>query len=154
MKRSQFTAENVKTTKRAYMFAILLAIGLARRTIKRRRTTTLRAQEVTVLCGSPTVVDLVNLRRAHGPENLESVRSMNDRSMIKRVLKGIRELLRRRVYVAIAEDGQKSSSKEANKAKTMARQKGRKACRSRRQARRNASIVTETAGTQAGIGVA
>ncbi|KAH8725624.1 hypothetical protein GQ44DRAFT_739450 [Phaeosphaeriaceae sp. PMI808] len=107
VKRSQFSAENVKTRERAYMFAILHAMGLARGTIKRRCTATLRIQKVMVLFD-----------------------------------------------VAIAEDGQESSSKETIKAKTMARQKGRKACRSRRQVQHNASIETETAGNQTGIGTA
>src|SRR6186713_3095305 len=46
VKRSQFSAENVKTRERAYMFAILHAMGLARGTIKRRCTMTLRIQKV------------------------------------------------------------------------------------------------------------
>lgn len=154
VKRCQFSAENVKTRERAYMFAILHAMGLARGTIKRRCTTTLRIQKVMVLCGSSTVVDLVNFHRDHGPESLERVISTNDRSMVKRVLTGIRELSRRGVDVAITEDGQESSSKETIKAKTMARQKGRKACRSRRQVQHNASIETETASNQTEIGAA
>lgn len=154
VKRSQFSAENVKTRERAHMFAILHAMGLARGTIKRRCTPTLRIQKVMVLCDSSTVVDLVNFHRDHGPESLGSVISTNDRSMITRVLTGIRELSRRGVHVAIAEDGQERSSKETGKAKTMARQKGRKACRSRRQVQQNASIETETAGNQTGIGAA
>jgi hypothetical protein len=74
--------------------------------------------------------------------------------MIKRVLTGIRELSRRGVDVVITEDGQESNSNETTKAKTMARQKGRKACRSRRQARHNALIEAETAGDQTWIGLA
>lgn len=151
VKRSQFSAENVKTRKRAYMFAILHAMGLARGTVRRRCTPTLQIQKVTVLCDSSTVVDLIDFHRNHGPESLESVTSTNDRSMIKRVLKGIRELSRRGVDVVIAEDGPESRSKETLKVKTMARQKGRKACRSRRLAQQNASIETETTGNQTGI---
>jgi hypothetical protein len=120
VKRSQFSAENVKTRDRAYMFAILHAMGLARGTIRRRSTTTLWIQKVMVLCDSSTVVDLVNYHRDHGPESLEDVRGTNDRSMIRRVLTGLRELSRRGVDVAIAEDGQESSSKETMKAKTVA----------------------------------
>ncbi|KAF2011251.1 hypothetical protein BU24DRAFT_353940 [Aaosphaeria arxii CBS 175.79] len=104
VKRSQFSAENVKTLKRAHMFAILHAMGLARGTIKRRCTATLRVGKVVVLFD-----------------------------------------------VAIAEVGQESNSKETLKAKTMARQKGRKACRSRRQAQYNAPIETETANNQTEI---
>ena len=120
VERCQLTVENVNTQKRAHTFAILHAMGLARGTIRRRCTATLRIQEVTVLCGSSTVVDLVKLHLHHGPKSLEGVTSTNDRSMIKRVLKGIRELSRRGVDVAIAEDRQESSSKETTKAKTMA----------------------------------
>lgn len=152
VKRGQFSTENVKTRKRAYMFAFLHAMGLARGTIRRRRTTTLRFQKVTVLCDSLAVVDLVNFHRDHGPESLEGVKSANDREMIKRVLTGIRELSRRGVEVVIAEDGEEGSSKEGMKAKTMARQRGRKACRSRRLAQQNAAIEAETAGDQTGIG--
>ncbi|KAH7401669.1 hypothetical protein BKA66DRAFT_545380 [Pyrenochaeta sp. MPI-SDFR-AT-0127] len=39
VKCSQFTAEHVKTQERAYMFAILHAMGLARGTIKREAET-------------------------------------------------------------------------------------------------------------------
>jgi hypothetical protein len=104
-----------------------------------------------VLCDSSTVVDLIDFHRNHGPESLENVISTNDRSMIERVLKGIRELSRRGVDVAIVEDRPESSSKETRKAKTMSRQKGRKACRSRRLAQQNALIETETARNQTGI---
>jgi hypothetical protein len=72
--------------------------------------------------------------------------------MIKRVLKGIRELLRRGVDVAIAKDEQKSSSKETRKAKTMARQKGSKACRSLRQVQHDVLTAIGTARDQTGFG--
>lgn len=151
VKRSQFSVENVKTRNRAYMFAILHGMGLARGTIRRRCTLTLRIQKVMVLCDSSTVVELIDFHRNNGPESLESVISTNDRSMIKRVLKGIRELSRRGVDVVIAEDRPESSSKKTLKAKKMARQKGRKACRSHRLAQQNASIETATAGSQTRI---
>jgi hypothetical protein len=127
------------------MFAILHAMGLARGTIKRRCTTNLKTRRVTVLCGSLTVVEWVNSHRDYGPENLQNVTSTNDRSMIKRVLTGIRELSRRGVDVTIAEYGQESSSKETMKVKTMARQKGRKACRSHCLIQPNAASATEKA---------
>lgn len=144
VKRSQFSTENVKTQERAHMFAILHAMGLARGTTKRRRTATLRIQKVVVLCGSSKVINLVNFRRDHGPECLERVTSTNDRSMIKRVLKDIRVLTRREVDVTIAEDGQEGTSEFSIEARTMARQKGRKACRDRRRARYHASMETST----------
>ncbi len=154
VKRNQFTAENVKTKERAHMFAMLHAMGLARGTIKRWRTKTLRIEKVTVLCGSSAVVDLVNFHRDHGPESLEKMTSANDRAMVKRVLAGLRQLLRRGVEVAIAEDGQESSSKETMKTKTMARQKGTTACRSRRQAQRMTLIEPETVDDQTEIEMA
>ncbi|EAT87360.1 hypothetical protein SNOG_04969 [Parastagonospora nodorum SN15] len=92
VKGSQFTSENVKTPKRAYMFAIILAMGLARGTIKRRCTKTLNIRKVTVL----------------------------------------------------SEDVLEIRSKETMRAKILARQKGRKACRSRCQAQHNAFIEAIT----------
>jgi hypothetical protein len=138
VKGSLFTAENVKTPKRAYMFAIILAMGLARGTIKRRCTKTLKIQKVTVLCESSAVVELVKFHRDKAPESLDSVISTNDRAMIKRVLTGVQELSRRGVDVVIAEDGLETGSKETMRVETMARQKGTKACRSRRQAQHKA----------------
>ncbi|KAH3942595.1 hypothetical protein HBI56_169320 [Parastagonospora nodorum] len=144
VKGSQFTSENVKTPKRAYMFAIILAMGLARGTIKRRCTKTLKIRKVTVLCESSAVVELVNFHRDKAPESLDCVISTNDCAMIKRVLVGVRELSRRGVDVVIAEDGLEIGSKETMRAETMARQKGRKACRSRCQAQHNAFIEAIT----------
>lgn len=153
-RRRHFSAENVKTRERAHMFAVLHAMGLVRGTIRRQCTTTLRIGRATVLCASSAVVNLISFHRDHGPESLKEVRSTNDHSMIKRVLIGIRALLRRGVDVAIAEDGQESNSKDTMKARTMARQKGNKACRSRRQAQLNAWIQIQAVSNQTEVDAA
>jgi hypothetical protein len=85
IERGQFRAKNVRTRERAHMFALILAMGLAHSTLKRRCTTTrIKVQSVTVLCSLPAVVELIKYHRGHGPKSLESVVSTEDRSMIKR----------------------------------------------------------------------
>jgi len=112
VKRSQFTAENVKTPKRACMFAVILEMGLARGTIKRRCTTTLNIHKVTVLCDSSAVVELVKFHRDSGPKSLDNVTSTNDRATVKRVLVGIRELSRRGVDVSSLRKGWKVTARK------------------------------------------
>ena len=68
---------------------------------------------------------------------------MNDCRMIKKVIVGIRNLSRRGLEVDIAVS--KGGDKDYEKAKTLARQRGRKASRSRRRRR---SAYNSSAGDQ------
>lgn len=131
IKRENFTGENVKTPNRALMLALLHALGLARSTVKRRCSKTVQLQKVTILSGSPTVIQIVNHHIKHAPKSLEDVASTNDRSMIKRVVAGVRKLSNYGLEVSIAVFGEEDETGKT--ARTMAKQRGRKACRSRRQ---------------------
>ena len=114
-------AQNVKTPERAHMHALIVAMGLARRTLKRRCTTThIEARSVTVFCSSPVVVGLIKHHRAHGPNSLETVVSMEDRAMIKRILESVKRLSRYDVKVSVVEDGEQRGTVEAARVKTMA----------------------------------
>jgi predicted MarR family transcription regulator len=133
IKRENFTVENIKTPNRALMLALLHALGLARGTIKRHCSKTVQLQEVTIHSSSPAIIQIVNHHIKHAPKSLEDVASTNDRSMIKRVVAGVRKLSHYGLKVSIAVFG--TEDETGKTAWTMARQRGRKACRSRLQLR-------------------
>jgi len=134
IKRENFAVENVKTPERALMLALLHALGLACSTIK-RRPKTVQLQKVTILSSSPTIVQIVNHHIKHAPKSLEDVASTNDRLMIKRVVAGVRRLSHHGLEVSISIAVFDREDEIGETARTMARQRGRKACRSRRQLR-------------------
>lgn len=102
IERGQVGAKNVGTRERAHMFALVLAMGLARSTLKRQcAAARIEVQSVTVLCSLPAVVEVINRHRACGAKSLESVVSKEDRSMLRRVLAGVRRLLRYNVQVSV-----------------------------------------------------
>ncbi|KAF7679010.1 hypothetical protein GT037_002758 [Alternaria burnsii] len=143
IERGQYGANNVKTYERAHMYALILAMGLARKTLRRRCTTMrIKVQSVTVFCTLPSVVALIQYHQAHGSESLESVVSPEDRSMIKRVLASAKKLSRYDVQVSISEDGEESFNLEAARVKMMALQ-GKKRAYRRRHERR---IMSKNAG--------
>ena len=131
-KRSQLACENVKTPERANMLALLHALGLARTTIKRLGV---HVQTLTVFCSSSNVCDIINHYLECSLIELEHVVSTNDRAMIRRVVVSVRELERRGVEVRIVHSVSFQVSEEAARVRTLARQNGSKACRSRRRAR-------------------
>lgn len=54
IERGQVRAKNLKTRERAHMLALILAMGLARSTLKRQCTTArIKVQSITVLCILP-----------------------------------------------------------------------------------------------------
>ncbi len=113
------------------MLALVHALGLAHGTIKRDCPKAVQLQKVTVFSDSPKVVQTINHHIKYAPDSLRDVASTSDRSIIKRVIAGVRRLSRGGLEVAIAvSDGK---DKAGGKARTIARQKGRKACRSRRR---------------------
>jgi hypothetical protein len=149
IERGQATAKNLKTRERAHMFALILAMGLARSTLKRQYTTTrFKVQRITVLCSLPAVVGMIKYHRAHGPKSLESVVSKEDYSMTKRVMESIKRLSRYNVQVSIAEDGADGNAVEVARVKMMARHAKKKPCRRRRHARRTMSANAGTAGDE------
>jgi len=115
------------------MLALLHALGLARGTIKRRCSKTVQLQKVTILSSSSTIIQIVNHHINHAAKSLEDVASTNDHSMIKRVIAGVRKLSHYDLEVSIAVFGKEDET--GKMARTMARQRGSKACRSRRRLR-------------------
>ncbi|KAL9043251.1 MAG: hypothetical protein Q9214_003556 [Letrouitia sp. 1 TL-2023] len=127
----RFMVDNVKTTTRAQMLALLHALGLARVTIKRGSPRCVRFQSVVVFSESSKVVQLVNHHIEHGPDSLQDVTSTNDRKMIKSVLAAVQRLSRHGLHVSIRVSSR--GDRTGEKARKFARQKGRKACKSRHQ---------------------
>jgi hypothetical protein len=131
------------------MYALTLALRLARSTIKQTCTTArFTVQSVTVLCGLPAVVELLAHHRAHGPAGLESVGSAEDRAMVRKVLASVKRLARCNVRVAVVEDGTEGSAVDAARVKVMAHQKRTKDCRRRRHERRIMAKNAATAGEE------
>jgi hypothetical protein len=154
IERRQVAAKNVKTRERAHMYALTLALGLARCTIERTCTTArIKVQSVTVLCSSPAVVELIKYRRAHGPASLESVVSAEDRAMVRKVVASVKRLARCNVQVAVLEDGAEGRAVDAARVKMMAHQRRRKDCRRRRHERRIMAKNAATVGDEEGNGV-
>ncbi|KAI6083555.1 hypothetical protein F4821DRAFT_244573, partial [Hypoxylon rubiginosum] len=127
------------------MLTMLHALGLARTTIKRGFPRGVQLQGVTVYSESARDVLRVNHHIEQGPDSLQDVKSANDRKMIGKVLAAVRKLSRPGLHVSISVTGNGGDIDPAGKkARTLARQKGRKACRSRhrlRLAQQNVSTV-------------
>jgi hypothetical protein len=148
--RGQIRTKNVKTRERAHIYALVLALGLARSTIKRTcPPARFDVHSVTVLCGSPAVVELLAHHQAHGPTSLGSVGSAEDRAMVRRVLASVKRLARCKVRVAVVEDGAEGSAVHAARVMAMAHQRRKKDCRRRRHERR---IMAENAAAAGGEG--
>jgi hypothetical protein len=130
-----FTAKNVETKERAYMLALQHALGMAKSVIKKNGTKEgSNVAEVKIAIPSPAVVETVNYHIQNSPESLKHVKKMNDRVMIERVVRSVKKVFRRGVNVSISlADGHDT---KVARAKTLARQKGSKACKSRRQRNR------------------
>ena len=89
-------------------------------------------QSIVVFSKSSNAVRLINQHIEQGPDSLRDVRSANDRKMIKRVLSAVQKLSRRsglHTSIRVTNTG----SIAGGKAQKLARQKGRKACKSRRR---------------------
>jgi len=139
VKRELFRAQNVKTKDRANMLALLHALGMAHDTVRKNGTEeSSRVEEVVLVTSSPTVVESVNHHIQNAPESLEQVPKMNDRLMIKRVVKAVKKKLFRRgvnISIAVAKEYNTTGARvrASARARTLARQGGSKACKSRRQ---------------------
>ncbi|UPX09462.1 uncharacterized protein EKO05_0000151 [Ascochyta rabiei] len=145
----QVGAKNVKTCERANMLALVLAMGLARSTLKRQYAAArIKVQSVTVLCSLPAVVEVIKHHRACGTKSLESVVSTEDRSMLRRVLAGVRRLSRYNVQVSVVWYGAEGNTVDAARVEMIARHRKKKACRRRRHERRIMSKNTETVGDE------
>ncbi|KAI5358712.1 hypothetical protein Slin14017_G109950 [Septoria linicola] len=142
IKRKNYRAENVKTLERAYMLALLHALGLAYSAHTKTGNELAQLHEVKVIITASEVVRTVNVHIPDFPPTSQFVEEMNDKSMIKRVVDSVTRLSRRDVQVSIAAvDGQ---DKALARARTLAKQKGSKACRSRQMLRgRREEIETD-----------
>ncbi|KAH7391031.1 hypothetical protein DE146DRAFT_767260 [Phaeosphaeria sp. MPI-PUGE-AT-0046c] len=135
----QVGAKNVKTRERAHMFALVLAMGLARSTLKRQYDTArIKVQSITVLCSLPAVVEVIKYHRARSTKSLESVVCTEDRSMLRRVLAG----------VSVVGYGAEGNTVDAARVEMIARHRKKKACRRRRHERRIMSTNSDTAGNE------
>jgi hypothetical protein len=147
--RGQIRTKNVRTRERAHMYALVLALGLARSTIKRTCTPArFDVKSVTVLCDLPAVVELLAHHRAHGPASLRSVGSAEDRAMVRKVLASVKRLARCGVRVAVRKDGAEGSAVDAARVGVMAHQRRKKDCRRRRHERRIMARNSATAGEE------
>jgi hypothetical protein len=150
IERRQILATNTKARERPHMYALILATGLARSTIKRTcPPARVDVQRVTVLCGSPAVVEQLAHHRAHGPASLEFMVSAEDRAMVRRVLEGVKRLARCGVRVAVVEDGAEGSAVDAARVKVMAYQRRKRDSRRRWHERR---IMAKNAAAVGGEG--
>ena len=131
IKGENLAVENVKTAERAEMLALLHALGLARGTVKRSSQRAVELKRVAVFSESLEVVGKINHHLKYAPHSLQDVASANDRAIIKRVIAGVRKLSRHGLEVTIATSSE--NSKARDRARTLARQKGRQACKSRRR---------------------
>lgn len=134
IERGQISAKNVKTLERAHMFALVLAMRLARSTLIRQYSAArIKVQSVTVLCGLPAVVEVIKQHRACGTaKSLESVVSTENRSMLRRVLAGVRRLSRYDVQVSVVGYGAEGDTVDAARVEMIARHRKKKTCRRRR----------------------
>lgn len=139
IKRENFRAQNVKTEERAYMLALLHALGMAYDTVRKNGTKgSSHVDEVVVAMSSPAVVETVDYHIQNAPKSLKLVTKMNDRLMIARVVKAMKnKLFRRGVNISIAvadeHDTTVERARASARARTLAKQRGSKACKSRRQ---------------------
>jgi ribonuclease HI len=133
IKREFFRAQNVKTERRAYMLALLHALGMAYDTVRKNGTKESSCvDEIVITTSSPTVVEAVNHHIQNAPKSLKLVTKMKNRLMIERVVKAVKKkLFRRGVNISIVVADEHDTA--VKRARTLARQRGSNACKSRRQ---------------------
>lgn len=131
--REKLTLENAKTVERAQMLVLVHALGLAYGSCKRCPLKSICFQKVVIFLDSPRVVEKINHRINQASDSFQDITSTNDRSMLMRVINGVQRLSRNGLEVTITVPSKKENSGE--RARTIARQKGRKACKSRRRLR-------------------
>lgn len=125
----RFAAENIATSSRAHMLAFCRAMGIARQTLRQDPVKAARTNMIKIASASSTAVDMVRSHLPDGPGLLQDVEPVQDRRMIGAVLAGIKKLEKLGLEVEITHD----NSGHMVKATKIAKQKGRKACQSRRK---------------------
>ncbi len=140
--RDDLVTKNIKTAKRAQMLAIIHALGLAYGTVKRLQPNTLPLRKVVLLSESPSAVHTVKHYIHQDPSCLKDIASANDRLLIEGIVARVRNLSRRGLEVAISV--YTGADRASKRARTLARQKGRKASKSRRRLRSGNPTLFET----------
>jgi ribonuclease HI len=157
IKRGTIAFETLKTPQQAQMLALVHALGLAHGTVKRGCPKAIsQLREITVFAESSEVVQTVNYHMLDGNRSCENVTSTLDRLMIKRVIAGAKRLLHRAkkhlgrgVKITIALH---TADEAGKRARALARQKGRQACKSRRQLQSaHARMASKREGYTAGV---
>lgn len=143
--RKDLVVKNIKTAARAQMLAMVHALGLAHRTVKRRCPKAVQLQKVTIFSDLPSAVQAVNHHMNYNANSLRDVVSTNDRSIIKRIVARVRKLSHRGLEVAI--EVSSGTNRAGKRARTIARQNGRKAWKSRRRLQLVNMTPTEAEGT-------
>lgn len=132
--RERLATEQVKSAQNAHLLAILHALGLTSRTIKKQGVKSKpQIRHVKLICESSKVVETVNHHIEHAPESYEDIAQVKGRSMVQKVIAGVNKLSRWGFKVSVVAAERNSQDKIAARARTLARQKGRKACRDRRR---------------------
>ena len=126
--RRGLMVNNIKTKARAYMLAMIHALGLADRTIKRYPKAP-QPRKVTILSDLPDTVKMVNHYISHY-KHLRNVASTKDRSLLKKIITRVRKLSHSSITVAIVASDRRD--KAGRRARTLAKQRGRKSLKSRR----------------------
>lgn len=119
IKSEKFVVENIETSGRAQMLALMHALGLAYGTIKRGCPKAVQVKRVTVFSDSPKVVRTINYHIKHRLESFPNIASTNDYLVIKRVITKVRRLSSLGLEVAIVVFNGKD--KAEGKARTIAR---------------------------------
>ena len=119
------------------MYAISMALSLAHETFKKHDIPdSVEVHKITVFSESPEVVRLFGTHIEGAPASLKDVGNRDDRRTIKGVVAKARKLARCGIVdiAIVVNDGKDEEGEQ--KAKVMARQKGRVACRARRRGER------------------
>ncbi|KAK4503076.1 hypothetical protein PRZ48_006503 [Zasmidium cellare] len=146
--RERMATEGIKTALNARLLAILHALGLARRTIRKQGVRSKpQIRRVELVCDSEKVVEMVKHHVEHAPESYEGVKG---RKLVKKVVAGVERLSRWGLRVSLVVAGRNGRDKIAARARTLARQKGSKACRDRRRHLQQARNIGEGAAQDEG----
>lgn len=131
--RHDLVVNNIKTKTRAHMLAMIHALGLAYRTIK-RYPKALQRRKVTILSDLPDTVKIVNhhisQHKSPQTDSLRNMASTKDRSLLQKIITRVRKLSHSSITVAIVASYRRD--KAGRRARTLAKQSGRKSLKIRR----------------------
>lgn len=125
------------------MLALVHALNMAQETIDQScpKAVIHLLQKVIVFSDSPAVVRTVNHHFMYAPDSLKVTKSTKYRLVLKNIIAGVHRLYRRGCEVAFAVSNAEDEGQE--RARTLARRKGRQTCKSRRRLWRTHNISAE-----------